>query len=100
MLMADSAFLWTFPKDIPNLLATKVTVTIHSIQLGADKTSAMVVVSSDALALYVVLTTKAAGRFKENAFALRPHLKKVRPKYAGVFEISNLYDTHRVQTNC
>jgi len=76
-LMADSAFLWGLPKSIPNLMTTRVSVTIHSIEASADKSSAIISLSSDALALYVVLTTQAPGRFDENAFVLRANERKV-----------------------
>ena len=75
-LMKDSAFLWDFPRAIPNLLTTTVSINIDSIKVGLDKTMAIVSLSSDALALYVVLTTKAPGRFSENAFVLRPNEPK------------------------
>ena len=80
--MADSAFLWGLPKAIPNLFETKVAVTIDSILPSPDNEYAVVSVSSDALALYVVLTTQAAGRFQENAFVLRPHQPKVSQTWA------------------
>lgn len=75
--MSDAPFLWGFPKAIPNLVATQVVITIHSVKPGPNNNSAVVAISSDALALYVVLTTKASGRFDENAFVLRPHETKV-----------------------
>ena len=75
-LMQDSAFLWGLPKAILNLVTTQVSVAIDSITVGPDKTSAVVSISSDALALYVVLTTKAPGRFSENSFVLRPNEPK------------------------
>ena len=76
-LMSDSPFFWEVPKAIPNLAATRVQITVHSIERHTNKSAAVITLSSDALVLYVVLTTQAAGRFEENAFVLRPQQKKV-----------------------
>lgn len=78
ILMEESSFLWRFPKAMPNIMR-KVDVTLLSVkQQGLDNSTAEVTISSSGLALFVVLTTAAPGRFKENAFVLRPHQTKVR----------------------
>jgi Ig-fold domain len=72
ILMEDSVFLWkTLPKFIANL-RLKVDVTVKSIKPGPDQSTAVVSLSSNGLALYVVLTARAPGRFEENAIVLRP----------------------------
>jgi hypothetical protein len=76
ILMKDSVFLWkTAPKFIANL-SLKVDVTVQSITPGPDQFTAVVSLSSSGLALYVVLTTLAPGRFEENAFVMRPNEHK------------------------
>ena len=75
--MDDTAFLWnTVPKCIANLRLT-VDVTVQSINAGPDQSTAVIELSSNGLALFVVLTTLAPGRFKENAFVLRPNTQKM-----------------------
>jgi beta-mannosidase len=73
---SESVFLPTMPKNIAGL-HNSVSVKILSIEGTANKGSALVSLESDRLALYVVLTTRAGGRFSENCFALRPLQKKV-----------------------
>jgi hypothetical protein len=50
---------------------------VESIQL-LDDSVAQITLQCDRLALFVVLTTQAQGRFSENAFVLRPMQRKVR----------------------
>ena len=74
--MDDTVFLWNpMPKFIANLQLT-VDVVVQSINPGPDQSTAVVTLSSSGLALYVVLTMLAPGRFEENAFVLRPNQQK------------------------
>jgi beta-mannosidase len=72
---SESVYLPTMPKNITGLHSS-VSIKILSIQ-GTDKGDALVSLESDRLALFVVLTTRAKGRFTENCFVLRPLQKKV-----------------------
>lgn len=76
LVMEDSIFLWKMPASIAGLLHP-VTISIDSVQQGANGT-AVVALSTSGLALYVVLTTRAQGRFCENAFVLKPNISRVR----------------------
>ena len=79
VLSRENVFLWEVPKSIENLRTTKVVISIESIQQHHhDQSSAAVTLSSNGLALYVVLTCRASGRFDDNAFVLKPFEKKVR----------------------
>ncbi|KAG7364672.1 glycoside hydrolase family 2 sugar binding protein [Nitzschia inconspicua] len=71
---SESVFLQTMPKNITGL-GGSVSIKILSIQ-GVEKGRALVSLESDRLALFVVLTTRAKGRFAENCFSLRPLQKK------------------------
>ena len=90
ILMEDNVYLWTEPLHIANLRSSAAQI-IYAIQPSSPSegnhakatTTAMVTLSSDTLALYVVLTTKASGRFSDNAFVLRPHQSKVRTGLYG-----------------
>ena len=75
ILMKDNAFLRETPQSIKGLL-NKVDITTSVSDPGDGR--ALVSLRSEFLALYVVLTTKAPGRFSENALHLRPGEKKVR----------------------
>lgn len=70
-------YLW----ESPQLLFAKVLslpVTIHTtVRWNDDAKLITVELGSDRLALYVVLTTLAAGTFSDNAFVLWPGLRKV-----------------------
>lgn len=71
----ESVFLETMPKNITGL-GNSVSIKIMAVQ-GTDAGHALVSLETDRLALFVVLTTRAKGRFVENCFALRPLQKKV-----------------------
>jgi len=73
-LLVDNIFLQKHPKDMAGL---RVPISINS-SVEAVGDLAEVRVTSDNLALFVVLTSRAQGRFSENAFVLRPHEEKVR----------------------
>jgi beta-mannosidase len=75
LMTSESVFLQTMPKNLTGL-HNSVSIKILSIE-GTNRGSALVSLESDRLALYVVLTTRAEGRFYENSFALRPLHKKV-----------------------
>ena len=75
-VLQENVYLWNMPKNIPGL-EEPVSVHVQSVEAGADG-SAMVTLKSDRLALFVVLTTRAQGRFSENAFSLYPMKSKVR----------------------
>lgn len=74
-LLCENAFLFQMPKNIDGLITTP-SIEFDVIKNTADE-SATISVQSDNLAIYVVLTTRAQGRFSENAFALRPFETKV-----------------------
>ena len=76
LVMEETIFLWKMPASIAGLLHP-VTISIYSVQRGANGT-AVVALSTNGLALYVVLTTRAQGRFCENAFVLKPNISRVR----------------------
>lgn len=76
-LMKESVFLWDMPLAMKGLTAFPVIITIDSVREGANGT-AVVSLHSDGLALFVCLTTRAQGRFTDNAFALRPMTPLVR----------------------
>ena len=75
-MLLESVVLPKHPKDIPGL-NTPVKIVVESIRLLYDSV-AQITLRSDRLALFVVLTTRAQGRFSENAFVLRPMQRKVR----------------------
>ena len=74
-VLQENIFLWDMPKDIVGL-TEPVFVEVQSVEAAADGT-VFVTLRSNRLALFVVLTTRAQGRFSENAFALRPLESKV-----------------------
>jgi hypothetical protein len=63
------------PKELKGL-KTPVNIKLLSIE-KTDKGTALLSLESDGLALFVVLTTRAEGRFADNCFTLRPLQKKV-----------------------
>ena len=64
------AFLWNVPRNMPRLsLAVTFSVTV---QPSPTSRSVTLRLTSDHLALYVVLSTAAEGRFSDNAFHMRP----------------------------
>ena len=75
-LAGESIFLWNMPKAIPGLWDHPASITVQSIRADTNGT-AIITLLSDRLALYVILSTEAQGRFTENAFALRPTQPKV-----------------------
>ena len=74
--VSDSVYLNAMPKDLKGLEA-RVTIKVLSIE-KTEKGTALLSLESDRLALFVVLTTRAEGRFADNCFTLRPLQKKVR----------------------
>jgi hypothetical protein len=74
-VLQENTFLWDMPKDIVGL-TEPVSVEVQSVEAAADGT-VFVTLKSNRLALFVVLTTRAQGRFSENSFALRPMESKV-----------------------
>jgi hypothetical protein len=73
--MYENVFLWEMPGDMTGL-AKPVSIKVHSLQAVDDGTAKMVL-KSDQLALFVVLTARAQGRFSNNAFLLLPGQLKV-----------------------
>jgi hypothetical protein len=71
-----SVYLNAMPKDISGL-SNPVSVRVLSVKAG-PKGDAVIVLASAGLALFVVLTTRAAGRFSENCFTMVPGESKVR----------------------
>lgn len=74
-LILETTFLTNHPKDIPGLI-TPVTIIVESIEILEDSVVEIRLLS-ERLALFVVLTTRAQGRFEENSFVLRPMESKV-----------------------
>ena len=64
------AFLWNVPRDMPRL-SQAVTFSVN-VQPSPTSRSVTLRLTSDHLALYVVLSTAAEGRFSDNAFHMRP----------------------------
>jgi len=84
--LLESIFLLKHPKDITGL---KRSVSIRTL-IGVVGDAAEITMTSDYLALFVVLTCRAQGRFSENAFVLRPGEKKVSiPDMQGMYTSSN-----------
>lgn len=74
----ESTFLSKHPKEVPGL-SIPVSIVVEAIE-RLNGNQAEIRLKSDQLALFVVLTTRAQGRFSENAFILRPMETKVRPR--------------------
>jgi len=72
----ENVFLWNMPKDMSGL-KLPVMIEILSSEQRNDG-SVEIHIRSDNLAVFVVLTTLAQGRFIENCFSLRPNSVKVR----------------------
>jgi hypothetical protein len=73
--VSESVYLNAMPKELKGL-KTPVNIKLLSIE-KTDKGTALLSLESDGLALFVVLTTRAEGRFADNCFTLRPLQKKV-----------------------
>lgn len=71
--LLENIFLLNHPKDIAGL-HNPVSIE-HSIVAAGDR--ADIRLTSDQLALFVVLTSRAQGRFSENGFVLKPGEEKV-----------------------
>lgn len=80
-ILLDSIFLPKHPKDIERL-RKPISIEIKSIDSIDDY--AIINMTSDELALFVVLTCRAQGRFSENAFVLRPGKDKVRDTSSNI----------------
>jgi hypothetical protein len=81
--LSESVYLQAMPKDIVGLQQpTKIEIlSIHYQHQHMDHgqpSTATIELRSDRLAVFVVLTTRAQGRFTDNCFTLRPMEKKVR----------------------
>jgi len=73
--ISESVYLKDMPKNIKGLHnGVHVDVVEISSKQNGD---AVIVLESDKLALFVVLTTRAEGRFSQNCFTLRPSEKVV-----------------------
>jgi hypothetical protein len=70
VLIDEYVVLGNVPKNLSGL-SSNVTITVLSIEAN-EKGDAIIALQSDAVALYVVLTTLAEGSFDENAFLLKP----------------------------
>jgi len=97
--LRTSAFLWNSPRNI-HALSHVAHISIR-IRRGDDGTVALEV-SSDALALYVWLSTIAVGQFSDNAFHLRPGQRKIVrfekvPGHEASFDIDQFDRTLRVE---
>jgi hypothetical protein len=73
--ITESVYLTDMPKNIKGL---KDPIHIEIIDIHATENGdAAIVLESDKLALYVVLTTRANGLFSHNCMSLRPFEQKV-----------------------
>jgi len=73
--ISESVYLTDMPKSIKGL---KDPIHIEIVDIHATENGdAAIVLESDKLALYVVLTTRAEGLFSHNCISLRPFEKKV-----------------------
>jgi hypothetical protein len=72
--LLESIFLSKHPKDIPGLTEP---VSINTT-IDAYNDRAEIKMTSNKLAMFVVLTCRAQGRFSENAVVLRPGEAKVK----------------------
>mmetsp|Transcript_653 Transcript_653/g.1366 ORF Transcript_653/g.1366 Transcript_653/m.1366 type:complete len:171 (+) Transcript_653:302-814(+) len=72
---SDTVYLKDVPRNIRGLRSpvTIEVVDIHQTENG----DATLILTSDRLALFVVLTTRAEGVFSDNSFSLRPFENKV-----------------------
>ena len=75
-LMKESTSLLVMPKNLRGL-SQPVSIQILSVEKSDDVGSATVSLVSDRMAVYIVLTTRAQGRFLDNVFALRANQEKV-----------------------
>jgi hypothetical protein len=81
--ISESVYLQAMPKDISGLeKTTKIEILSmhheHHAHPDFNGSTAIIELQSDRLATFVVLTTKAQGRFTDNCFTLRPMEQKVR----------------------
>jgi hypothetical protein len=72
LVIEDEVVLWSAPKDIR---ATYMTATIAIVEVFLENRSMNIVLESDQLVLYVVLTTVESGVFDCNTFVMKPHVK-------------------------
>jgi hypothetical protein len=73
--ISESVFLKDMPKNIKGL---ENPIQIEILDIHATKNGdATIVLESDKLALFVVLTTRAEGRFSQNCITLRPSESRV-----------------------
>ena len=72
LVIEDEVVLWSAPKDIR---ATYMTATIAIVEVFLENRSMNIVLESDQLVLYVVLTTVESGLFDCNTFVMKPHVK-------------------------
>mmetsp|Transcript_7231 Transcript_7231/g.14942 ORF Transcript_7231/g.14942 Transcript_7231/m.14942 type:complete len:172 (-) Transcript_7231:943-1458(-) len=73
--IAESVYMKDMPKNIKGLHNG---VHVDTVDISAKKNGdAEIVLKSDKLALFVVLTTRAEGRFSQNCFTLRPSKRMV-----------------------
>lgn len=70
VIVDDYVMLGHVPMNMRGL-CTNTTIHLQSITAD-DMGNADIVLNSDGLALYVILTTLAEGTFTDNAFLLRP----------------------------
>lgn len=88
---------FALPKDM-KLKKTDVKVTVAATeQQLAPGAPVEVTLTSDALALYVTLTTLAQGRFEDNAFVMMPGTKTVKFFPFEGFELAELNSSIRVE---
>lgn len=86
----ETIYLPALPKEMPGLKTILPSISVDSIKASGNMVE--IELSSDHLALFVVLTTRAQGRFSKNALALRPN----QPKVSNMFDksIISFQDPH------
>mmetsp|Transcript_4303 Transcript_4303/g.9395 ORF Transcript_4303/g.9395 Transcript_4303/m.9395 type:complete len:209 (-) Transcript_4303:599-1225(-) len=97
--VSESVYLTDMPKDIMGL-QNPVHIEIVDISINTNGDAA-IVLKSDKLALYVVLTTRAEGLFSPNCITLRPFEKRMVKFHpledGGAVDLHTLRRTLRVE---
>jgi hypothetical protein len=72
LVIENEVVLWSAPKDIR---AAYMTAKIAIVEVFLENRNANIILESDQLALYVVITTAESGVFDYNTFVLKPNVK-------------------------
>ena len=85
-IIENNVFLWSVPRDIR---ASYLTAKINIVEISMVENKVHVILESDQLALYVVVTTKESGTFDQNAFVMKSN---VQVMLTFLPSIHNLFD--------